>query len=177
MKKVLNVLNKAEEVTIVGMFIIMVAAIFIQVIMRYVFQNSLVWTEELGKFLFIWISWLGISIGEKRGEHIKITLVTDKFGLKGQHIANIISEIIVIGICLITVYYGVNMVMLQATTHYAGIKISVAWGYLAVVLGCSIMILRCIGMIVLSIKGMRDKQPLSEIMEGLVAKYDAELEG
>lgn len=177
MKKILKVLNKTEEVIIVTMFAVMVFAIFLQVIMRYVFQNSLVWTEELGKFMFIWISWLGISIGEKRGEHIKITLLTDKFPHKGQHIANIISEIVVIAICAVTVYYGIFLVMLQSTTHYAGIQISVAWGYLAVVLGCSIMILRCIGMIVLSIKGMKSGQPLAEIMEGLVAKYDAELEG
>ena len=69
------------------------------------------------------------------------------------------------------------MVILQTTTNYAGIKISVAWGYLAVVVGCAIMMLRCIGMIVLSVKGMKSGQPLHEMMEELVAKYDAELEG
>ena len=177
MRKLIKVLNMTEEIVIVAMFIVMVSAIFMQVIMRYVFDNSLPWTEELGKFLFVWISWLGISIGEKRGEHIKITLLTDKFSTKAQHIANIVSEIVVIIICAVTVYYGIVMVMVQSTTHYAGIQISVAWGYLAVVIGCAIMILRCIGMIVLSIKGMKRGQPLHEIMDALVAKYDAELEG
>ena len=177
MKKLIKALNKTEEVVLVAMFALMVAIIFIQVIMRYVFQNSLYWSEELGKFLFIWISWLGISIGEKRGEHIKITLIVDKFSNKAQYIANIISEIIVIAICAVTVYYGITMVILQTTTNYAGIKISVAWVYLAVVVGCAIMILRCIGMIVLSVKGMKSGQPLHEMMEELVAKYDAELEG
>ena len=107
MKKLIKALNKTEEVVLVAMFALMVAIIFIQVIMRYVFQNSLYWSEELGKFLFIWISWLGISIGEKRGEHIKITLIVDKFSNKAQYIANIISEIIVIAICAVTVYYGI----------------------------------------------------------------------
>mgnify|MGYP004445407095 FL=1 len=177
MKKLIKALNKTEEVVLVAMFALMVVIIFIQVIMRYVFQNSLYWSEELGKFLFIWISWLGISFGEKRGEHIKITLIVDKFSNKAQYIANIISEIIVIAICAVTVYYGITMVILQTTTNYAGIKISVDWGYLAVVVGCAIMMLRCIGMIVLSVKGMKSGQPLHEMMEELVAKYDAELEG
>lgn len=177
MKKVIKILNKMEEVTIVAMFAAMVAIIFVQVIMRYVFDNSLYWSEELGKFLFIWISWLGISIGEKRGEHIKITLIVDKFSNKWQYIANIVSEVIVIAICAVTVYYGVIMVALQTTTNYAGIKISVAWGYLAVALGCAIMILRCIGMIVISVRGMKSGQSLHEMMNELVEKYDAELEG
>ncbi len=34
----------------------------------------LTWSEELGKFLFVWITWLGISLGERKGEHIKITM-------------------------------------------------------------------------------------------------------
>ena len=85
MKKFINALNKTEEVVLVAMFALMVAIIFIQVVMRKL-NNSLYWSEELGKFLFIWISWLGISIGEKRGEHIKITMLTDKFSPKVQHI-------------------------------------------------------------------------------------------
>ena len=70
-------LNHTEEIVIVAMFALMVAVIFLQVIMRYVFSNSLSWSEELGKFLFVWITWLGISLGERKGEHIKITMLTD----------------------------------------------------------------------------------------------------
>ena len=142
--KILNFFNKFEEVTIIGMFAVMVAVIFIQVIMRYVFHNSLPWSEELGKFLFVWITWLGISLGQREGEHIKITMLTDRLPFRAAQIANIVSEIIVIAICAVTLYYGVSLVFSQMTTHYAGIKISVSWGYLAVVVGCGLMILRCV---------------------------------
>ena len=112
--------------------------------MRYVFNNSLSWSEELGKFLFVWLSWIGISIGAKKGEHIKLTMFVDKLSPKGAQISNIISELIVIGICGVTAYYGSTLVMSQSGVHYAGIKISMAWGYLSVVLGCALMILRSI---------------------------------
>lgn len=171
MKKFINALNKTEEVVLVAMFALMVAIIFIQVVMRKL-NNSLYWSEELGKFLFIWISWLGISIGEKRGEHIKITMLTDKFSPKVQHILNIISELIVIFICAITVYYSVQLVISQAGTHYTGIKISVSWGYLAVALGCAIMILRSLGMCVMSIKNMNSGKTPQEIIGDEVAAGD-----
>lgn len=138
------ILNHTEEIVIVGMFAAMVAVIFLQVIMRYVFNNSLPWSEELGKFFFVWITWLGISLGERVGEHIKITMLTDRLPFKVAQVVNILSEIIVIAICAVTFYYGMSLVFSQMGTHYAGIKISVSWGYLAVVVGCGLMILRSV---------------------------------
>lgn len=75
-------LNHTEEIVIVAMFAVMVAVIFVQVIMRKC-GNSLTWSEELGKFLFVWITWLGISLGERKGEHIKITMLTDRLPFPG----------------------------------------------------------------------------------------------
>lgn len=135
------ILNHIEEIIVVALFAAMVLIIFIQVIMRKA-NNSLTWSEELGKFLFVWISWLGISIGQRKGEHIKITMLTDRFPFRTAQIFNILSDIIVIGICAVTFYYGVTLVITQQATPYAGIKISTSWGYLAVVIGCGLMILR-----------------------------------
>ena len=135
-------LNHTEEIVIVAMFALMVAVIFLQVIMRYVFSNSLSWSEELGKFLFVWISWMGISLGQREGEHIKITMLTDRLPFRLAQIVNIISDIVVIIICAVIFYYGVELVVAQGNVPYAGIKISTSWGYLAVVLGCGLMILR-----------------------------------
>lgn len=127
--------------TIVSMFALMVIIIFVQVIMRKA-GNSLSWSEELGKFLFVWISWMGISLGQREGEHIKITMLTDRLPFRLAQIVNIISDIVVIIICAVIFYYGVELVVAQGNVPYAGIKISTSWGYLAVVLGCGLMILR-----------------------------------
>lgn len=147
-KGIVTILNHLEELILVSMFAAMVLIIFVQVIMRKL-GHSLYWSEELGKFLFVWISWLGISIGQREGEHIKITLLTDRLPFRTAQLCNILSELIVIGICAVTFYYGVTLVASQYTSPYAGIKISTSWGYLAVVLGCGLMLLRCLA----SVKG------------------------
>ena len=172
MKKFFRVLNKTEEIVVVALFVAMVAIIFFQVVMRKL-NSSLSWSEELAKFIMIWLSWIGISIGEKRGEHIKISVLTDRFPPKLQHIFNIISEIIVILICVVTVYYGVSLVGSQWGTRYAGIHISVGWGYLSVVVGCSLMILRSLGMCWLSIKGIKN----GEVLHDMIAARNAEEDG
>ena len=97
-KQIFSILNHIEEVIIVSMFALMVIIIFVQVIMRKA-GNSLSWSEELGKFLFVWISWMGISLGQREGEHIKITMLTDRLPFRLAQIVNIISDIVVIIIC------------------------------------------------------------------------------
>lgn len=153
--KFFEVLNKAEDICLVTMFALMVAAIFFQIIMRFVFNNSLSWSEEFGKFMFIWISWLGISIGQRRNEHIKITLAVDRLSVKGQHICEIIANALLLGILGVTIYYAAMLVMFQAHVTYAGIKISTSWGYLSLVLGCGFMALRLIGGIFRNIRFVR----------------------
>ena len=158
LNRVIDVLNRIEEIILVVLFSAMVLIIFVQVIMRKA-NNSLYWSEELGKFLFVWISWLGISIAQRKGEHIKITMLVDRLPYRVAQLFNMISDVIVIGICAVTFYYGVSLVISQWTSPYAGIKISTSWGYLAVVLGCGLMMLRCVGSIVNSAACLKNGKP------------------
>ncbi len=144
LKRIVGIIDRVEDTCLIAMFAGMVGVIFFQVIMRYVFNNSLSWSEELGKFLFVWISWIGISIGHRRQEHIKITMLVDKFPYRWNKAAEAVTELILIIICGITMFYGIMMIQIQLTIPYAGIKISTAWGYLAVVLGCGLMVARAV---------------------------------
>ena len=161
-KRVFDILNHIEEAILVFLFAVMVIIIFIQVIMRKA-NHSLYWSEELGKFLFVWISWLGISIGQRKGEHIKITMLTDRLPFKTAQVFNILSDLVVMGICLVTLYYGVTLVFSQWTSPYAGIKISTSWGYLAVVVGCGLMTIRCVASIVTSAKLLAHGKPAESV--------------
>ena len=143
-KNIVKALDKIEDTCLIAMFAAMVGIIFFQVIMRYVFNNSLSWSEELGKFIFVWLSWIGISIGHRRKEHIKITLLVDKLPYKINKLVEAFTDLILIAICGITLYYGFTMIQIQLNVPYAGIKISTSWGYLSVVLGCGLFIARAI---------------------------------
>lgn len=158
-KKILSVIDKIEEFLLISMFMAMVGIIFFQVIMRFVFNNSLSWSEELGKFLFVWISWLGISIGHRENEHIRISMLTDKLPYKANKLMDAAAEIILIVICAITFYYSVKLMFIQKTIPYAGIKISTAWGYLSLVIGCGLMIVRALIYLVKDIQAISNPVP------------------
>ena len=63
-KVLVTIWNKIEEYFLVYSLILMVALVFIQVIMRYIFNNSLSWSEELVRYIFIWQIWLGASLNQ-----------------------------------------------------------------------------------------------------------------
>ncbi len=155
--KVTKVIDKAEDICLVVMFALMVFFIFLQVIMRFVVGHSLVWSEELGKFIFVWLSWLGISIGERRNEHIKITLLTDRFSPKWQKVFEIVAYLVLLVILGVIIYYSVILVEFQVKVKYAGIKISTSWGYLSLLLGCSFMVVRIIAVLYRDIRALITK--------------------
>lgn len=133
-----------EEIVLFIMMVIMVIVIFFQVIMRYVFNNSLSWSEELGRYIFIWLSWLGVSIGARKGGHIRIEMLADRLPFRSCQVLNIISDLIVLAICFVLVYNGVYLIdkLLMIKAKSAPLGISQAWGYAAVPVGCTIMIMR-----------------------------------
>ncbi len=157
--KLIAFLNKFEDIVLVILYAVMVAVIFLQIIMR-LFEDALLWSEELGKFIFIWLSWIGISIGHRRGEHITITMFTDKLSFKGKKVCAIISELVLIVLCSVTLWQSVLLMISQWNITYAGIKISTAFGFMAVAVGCGIMVLRCIEAMIKYVKEIKTGEPL-----------------
>ncbi len=59
---------------IVALTLVMAAQVFC----RYVVNYSLVWSEELARYLTIWLAFLGVSLGVRADSHFGITVVLDR---------------------------------------------------------------------------------------------------
>ncbi|MFK8014981.1 MAG: TRAP transporter small permease [Gammaproteobacteria bacterium] len=62
----------------------MVASVVWQVLSRYLFVVPAAWTEELARFLLIWIGMLGAAYAYRQGSHLGIDLLANKLGAAGQ---------------------------------------------------------------------------------------------
>ena len=108
MKKIINFYNHLEACLLVASLVFTVILIFFQVILRYVFNSSLSWAEELARYIFIWQIWLGTSVAQRDRAHVRIELFQ---GQKKQRILNIIADVIWLAFCLILVKYGAELVI------------------------------------------------------------------
>ncbi|WP_312059266.1 TRAP transporter small permease [Anaerotignum sp.] len=86
-----------EEFFIIPLMFLMSVIIGIQVIMRYVFQNSLVWSEELSRYMFIWLIYFAVSYTARREKHIRIDAAINLYPKKLRPYIEILSELIVLG--------------------------------------------------------------------------------
>lgn len=78
MKRLISGLHKLEEYSLILCLAVMGIVLFVQIIMRTFFSAPLKWAEELARYLQIWITFLGIGYGIRRGSHIGMTLLKDR---------------------------------------------------------------------------------------------------
>ena len=57
-----------------------VGVTFTQVLFRYVFQLSLAWSEELARYLFLWLAFLASAYAFKTRSHFALRFLVDRFG-------------------------------------------------------------------------------------------------
>lgn len=109
-RRILSVYNKIEEIALAVMIVSSVIILFANVVLRKLFNGAVYGADELARVLFIWMSWLGISIGERESEHIKIDILTSKLSGFPEKVLHIISNIITLIILIILLRYGMAIV-------------------------------------------------------------------
>ena len=75
---------KMLEWTLCVLLVGLVVVTFTQVLSRYVLEASLAWTEELARYIFMWLAALGAAYAFKTKSHFLLRFVVDKFSLRLQ---------------------------------------------------------------------------------------------
>ncbi|MCF3933159.1 TRAP transporter small permease [Acuticoccus sp. M5D2P5] len=68
-------MSRVEATIMVAAMATVVVVIMVQVVLRYVFNDSLSWAEELVRYTIVWMSFLGAGMGIARGAHIVMGLL------------------------------------------------------------------------------------------------------
>ena len=139
--KIVSYLIKASEIVMVLISVIMTIAMFLLVVNRYLFGTGITWTEELTRFINIWMILLGASVLARDNQHINVTIL-DGF-LKGKAILalQIIRNLIYIVFSILLVYLGLQTLNVVAAQTSANMLIKMNYVYLAIPLGSLLTIL------------------------------------
>ena len=148
-----------EEGFLVPSLIFSSILLFVQVVMRYVFQNSLSWSEELARFLYIWEVWLGISYAAKNSSHFRVTLIFSVVKGKAEFILNMAVHIVWMAFGIYFTYIGVNTVLGIAKYGQlsSAMRIPMWIPYMGIPLGAGLMSVRLLENMIHMIKEARQK--------------------
>lgn len=159
MKKALRWLDDNTEVFLcVILMSAMTLLVFIQVIMRYVFNASLSWSEELARYIFIWLIYVGISYGCKLRKHIKIDAALYLFPHKLRPYVVILGDILFIVFAAYIAYTGFLYAMQQPLyhVHSTALKIPMEYIYMSTVVGFGLATFREIQTILYRVKCLKN---------------------
>lgn len=125
MKKLAKLYNSLEAHLLVISLAFTTLLIFVQVVLRYVFNNSLSWSEELARYIFIWQIWLGTSISMRNNEHIRMDMLANKLQGKAKFALDIIANILMLGFCVFLVVYGFQLVSSMMSRGNASVALRI----------------------------------------------------
>nr|WP_246407415.1 TRAP transporter small permease [Geomicrobium halophilum] len=129
---------------------IMVIITALQIFMRFVLGSSLEWSEELARYCFIWMIYIGISYGVKKQRHIKVDVLMLLFKDKGKVILNMIANVIFLAFAIFIVIYGTNIAVqiFGWGQTSPGLGLPMAFVYFATPAGMSLTVIRLIQQLV-----------------------------
>jgi TRAP-type C4-dicarboxylate transport system permease small subunit len=114
---------------------LMAGAVFLQVVLRYVFAYALDGLDEVPRYLFVWLVMIGAAAAMQRGEHTALDYFRDRLPPRGRALAAMVTE--GAGILLILSMIRTSLVLVpnsQLQTS-AGLGLPLGYVYAAVPVG------------------------------------------
>jgi TRAP-type C4-dicarboxylate transport system permease small subunit len=143
-----------ESTLLIILSILTVVVVFTQVFMRYVLDSSLVWSEELARYAFIWMIYIGVSYGVKRQAHISVDAVALLFKRKGKFILGLCANIAFLTFAVILTYFSFEVVV-QVTRSSPAMDIPMQLVYAAPMVGLLLTAIRVIQRMKIQIDNFR----------------------
>ena len=128
-----RILTAFEEWSIFIAVMVALLSLFVSVVLRYGFNYSLAWSEELVREVIIYTTFIGCSAAVKNRSMIKIDALVQLIPRLKVPL-NYISNIVTLIFALMMLYYGWKMAALQAATHQKTIIMQIPLVYLFAIL-------------------------------------------
>jgi TRAP-type C4-dicarboxylate transport system permease small subunit len=129
MKKINDLFFRLIELALVLMLSAMVIMVFGNVVLRYGFNDSIISSDELSRFLFVWVTFLGAILAMRENAHLGLDSVVRKLSLGGKKLAFALSNLLMLGCCVLMFYGTFKQHAINASTRSAVTAIPMTWVY------------------------------------------------
>ncbi len=118
---------------ITAMGVIMAMEVFFRL-----FLSALTWSEELAKYIFVWVVFIGMSYGIGKGLHIRLEILEEKLPAKAAKILSVVCDVFCIVIFAGLFQPSLEYLTFQCTQKAATIPVHT--GYVAAVMPVSLVL-------------------------------------
>lgn len=129
MQTISRLFFKGAELALVILLSLMVIMVFGNVVLRYGFNDGLIASEELSRYFFIWITFLGAIVTLRDNAHLGLDSLVRHLHLKGKKIAFGLSNLLMLGCCVLMFYGTYKQHGINASTRSPVTEIPMIWVY------------------------------------------------
>jgi TRAP-type C4-dicarboxylate transport system permease small subunit len=90
---------KLLEGLLVALLAVMVVMVFGNVVLRYVFNSGITVSEELSRWAFVWMTFLGAIVAVKEGGHLGTDMLIGRLGITGKKVCLALAETLMLYCC------------------------------------------------------------------------------
>jgi TRAP-type C4-dicarboxylate transport system permease small subunit len=119
----------------------MLLVVFLQVVFRYVLNDSLGWTEEISKTLMVWMAFLVAPASYRAGSNVSITIFVDALPVLSARLLSVLLNCLVLWIATVLFYYSFGFVHRGMYSIAASLPLKTGWFYLVVPISLGALIL------------------------------------
>lgn len=129
MNRFLDILCKAIEYLIAMFMAGMVVLVFGNVLLRYGFNSGITLSEELSRWLFVWMTFLGAIVAVRSHEHLGTDMLVGRLGPAGKKICMGLSQLLML-LCFYLLFKGAyEQAIINWTSTSAVMEVSLSWVY------------------------------------------------
>lgn len=139
MNKLLGIVESLLDRLLITLFLAMVAAIVWQVVSRYFLGSPTIWSEELARFLVVWVTMLGSAYVLENGGHVAVTIFVDMMPQPWQRFFEWVRDVIVITMAGGLAYYGYGFAASGARRTSTGLGLQMSYAYAAIPIGAALI--------------------------------------
>jgi len=140
MERISDIINRCTEVAVFIIISAMAFDVFIEVIFRYVLLLPLFWTEEFARYCLVWSSLLAAGIALKRGQHIAVIFVAERFPKRIRTVTALGGDIFIATMLAVILWGGIYLVILTRHQLSPAMRLSMSLPYMAIPTGSAVML-------------------------------------
>ncbi|MFB3816980.1 MAG: TRAP transporter small permease [Candidatus Methylomirabilales bacterium] len=141
MLRKLELVARGLELTISLTFLaVIVVAVFLQVLFRYVFEAPLSWTEELARTSLIWLTFVGAAVAVRRQAHFALALVVGRLPARFRPLWEAFLASLIVIFLVVLLYQGIQMLPLVHSQLSPSLELPMSYAYLAIPAGAALML-------------------------------------
>ena len=166
LKKLDHILSGVEKVTACVMLVLIVLIGSAQIFFRFVLHSSLIWSEELMRYMFVWLSFLTASIAVREHKHISVDFVTSFTPARVNRVFYLLSRVAMLAYFYFMIPAG--FALCAKTAHNRSTILPITWNfvYAALPVGMILMILSMVSVFAGDMKGYKEKIEQEEKAKG-----------